>query len=58
MLVNEQVHETIDSLGSEFTMDQLFERLSFIESVKEGLKDIEEGRTLTEEELKEEMKKW
>jgi hypothetical protein len=58
MLVSEQVHETVNTLGSEFTMDQLFERLSFIESVKEGLKDIEEGRTMTEEEFENEMKKW
>jgi predicted transcriptional regulator len=58
MLVREQVHEAVDTLDREFTMDQLFERLSFIESVKEGLKDLEEGNTLTEEEFENEMKKW
>lgn len=58
MLEREQVHEAVNTLGREFAMDQLFERLSFIENVKEGLKDIEEGSTLTEEELEDEMKKW
>ena len=55
MLVNEQVHETIDLLGKEFTMDELFERLNFIENVKEGLLDIESGNVLSEEELEQKM---
>ena len=37
-------------------MDELFKRLSFIEHVKEGLKDIEEGRVFSQEEL--EIEKW
>jgi predicted transcriptional regulator len=39
-------------------MDELFERLSFIEHVKAGLKDIEEGRVFSQEELEIEMEKW
>ncbi len=58
MLVNEQVHKTIDLLGKEFTMDELFERLNFIENVKEGLLDIESGNVLSEEELEQKMQEW
>jgi hypothetical protein len=58
MLVKEEVQKTLNNLGDEFTMDELFERLSFIEHVKAGLKDIEEGRVFSQEELEIEMEKW
>jgi hypothetical protein len=45
MLKKEQVIKIIkDQLPDEFSMDELFERMSFIEHVQKGLKDSEEGR--------------
>jgi hypothetical protein len=59
MLVKEQVINTINELlPNEFSMDALFERMSFIESVEEGLLDSSEGRTITEDELDKEMVEW
>lgn len=59
MLVKDIVLSTIsEQLPNEFTMDTLFERMSFIESVEQGLKDSKEGNTITEEELDKEMQEW
>ncbi|MFN5847417.1 MAG: hypothetical protein ACK43K_02910 [Chitinophagales bacterium] len=44
-----------DQLPDEFSMDELFERMSFIEHVQKGLKDSEEGRTISEEDLDKEI---
>lgn len=53
MLLKEQVIETIqDQLPNEFSMDELFERMSFIEHVQKGLKDSEEGRVVSDENFK------
>ena len=37
MLLKSRVLETIETFENEFSMDELFERMSFIESVQEGL---------------------
>ncbi len=58
MLLKRKVIETVETLNEEFTIDELFEHISFIENVEEGLKDIKEGRTLTESELEKEVQKW
>ncbi|MCE2963968.1 MAG: hypothetical protein ACK5UE_07310 [Chitinophagales bacterium] len=56
MLKKEQVIKIIkDQLPDEFSMDELFERMSFIEHVQKGLKDSEEGRTISEEDLDKEI---
>ena len=56
MLRKEQVIK--EQLPNEFSMDELFERMSFIEHVQKGLKDSEEGRTISEEDLDKEIAKW
>ena len=53
-----QVLETINSFPPEFDLDELIERLIFIEKVEKGLAQIKEGRTKTHEEVKELTKKW
>lgn len=58
MLFKRKVIETIETFNDEFTMDELFEKISFIESVEEGLNDIKLGKTLTEEELEKEVQGW
>ncbi len=58
-MLKEQVIETIqDQLPNEFSMDELFERMSFIEHVQKGLIDSEEGRTISEEDLDKEIAEW
>ncbi len=58
MLLKSKVLEIIEHLPNEFSMDDLFERMSFIESVGQGLNDLKEGRILTETELEKEMQSW
>ena len=56
MLTKEAVNKQINELPDEFTLDELIERLVIVEKVSLGLKDIEEGRTVSEAELDKRMK--
>ncbi|MEQ6120407.1 hypothetical protein [Reichenbachiella sp. MALMAid0571] len=47
-----KVIETLDFLPSEFTTEELIDRLLFIDKVEQGQKDVEEGRIITLEEAK------
>jgi len=54
-----KVIETLDQLPDEFSLEDLVEKLLFIEKVEKGLKDAEEGKTLSVHEAKMRMeKKW
>ncbi len=57
-MTKEIVATAIKNLPEEFDLDDLFERLIFIERVEEGLKDIEEGRTVPLEEVKKIIDGW
>ncbi len=54
-----KVIETLDHLPDEFDIEELVERLLFIEKVEKGLKDSEEGKTMSLQEAKQKMQsKW
>ena len=48
----------INELPSEFNLDELIDRLIFIEKVEKGMDQIKEGKTKTHQEVKELAKKW
>jgi hypothetical protein len=50
--------ETINELPQEFDLDELFERLIFAEKIEKGLKQLDDGKTVTHEKVKEITKKW
>ncbi|MFZ1807346.1 MAG: hypothetical protein WAU36_09005 [Cyclobacteriaceae bacterium] len=50
--------ETIKELPAEFDLDELIERLIFVEKVDKGLKQLDEGKTVSHEKVKELSKKW
>lgn len=50
--------ETINELPQEFELDELMERLVFIEKVEKGLKQLNEGKTFTHEQVKNKVKGW
>lgn len=58
MLTKEKVKKTIDRLPEKFTVDQIIEELVVLNKIEEGLKDIEEGRVFTTDQVKEELKTW
>ena len=57
-MLKEKALEVIENFPSEFELDSLLERLVFIQNVEEGLAQIESGETMTNEELKEDIKTW
>ena len=58
MLDKAKVLFTINQLSSQFTLDELLDRLIFLNKVEEGLEDIKAGRVLKEDEAKERLVKW
>jgi len=58
MLTKEKVKKTIERLPESFTVDQVIEELVVLNKIEEGLKDIEEGRVFTTDQVKQELKAW
>ena len=58
MLTKDKVRKTIDRLPEKFTVDQIVEELVILNRIEEGLKDIEEGRVFTTDQVKKELKTW
>ncbi len=50
--------ETIKELPPEFDLDDLIERLIFVDKVEKGLKQLDEGKTVPHDEVKKITKKW
>lgn len=54
----DKVIESIKELPQEFELETLIEKLIFIEKVEQGLKQIDEGKTISHERVEEIAKKW
>ena len=54
----DKVIESIKELPQEFELETLIERIIFIEKVEQGLKQIDEGKTVSHEQVVEMVKKW
>lgn len=50
--------ETVNEFPQEFELEDLIERLVFVEKVEKGLQQVQEGKTISHEQLKEMTKKW
>jgi len=57
-LTKGKVKKTIERLPDEFTVDQIVEELMVLNKIEEGLKDIEDGRVFTTDQVKQELKTW
>ncbi len=49
----EKILEVVSALTPEFDLEQLIEKLIFIEKVEDGLNQLDEGKTVTHAQLKE-----
>jgi hypothetical protein len=58
MLTKNTVRKTIENLPDSFTIDELIEKLIFIEKVEEGIKQSSEGKTISNEDVKSMIEKW
>ena len=50
--------KTIEKLPSDFSIDELFEKLLFVQKVEEGIKDADKGNVFSTLEAKKKLKKW
>jgi hypothetical protein len=58
MLTKEKLSKTINNLPDKFTIDELIDKLIFMEKVEEGLKQSDEGKVITNEDVKLMIDKW
>ena len=58
MLTKETIQKSLAQLPDSFTIDELIERLIFIENVEEGLKQASNGKTVPHNKVKELIEKW
>ena len=58
MLTREKVIKSIQDLPDSFTIDELIDRLIFIEKLEQGLQQSAEGKVIPHEEVKKIIEKW
>ena len=58
MLTKEKLREQIESFPDEFSLDELVERLIFIEKVERGEKQSLNNEVIEHEQLDKEIGKW
>ena len=58
MLTKDKVKKTIQNLPDSFTIDELIDQLIFMEKVEEGYQQSEEGRVVSNEDVKLMIDKW
>ncbi len=54
----EKVIDAVRELPQEFDLEELIEKLIFVEKVEQGLQQLEEGKTVDHAQVKEMVKKW
>ncbi|MGL4599186.1 MAG: hypothetical protein ACRCYO_16820 [Bacteroidia bacterium] len=52
------VINALEEFPREFALDELMERLIVLEKIELGLQDVANGRTISHQKLKLEVKKW
>jgi hypothetical protein len=57
MLTKESVNESLNQLSDSFTIDELIDKLIFVEKVKNGIKQSSENKVMTTEKAKEKLAK-
>ena len=58
LLEKSDIMQTIRDLHEEVSLEQLIDRLIFIEKVKGGLESAENGKLIPHEQVKKEVSKW
>lgn len=58
MLTKSLVTKQLEKLPEEFTLEDLVEQLILIQKVEKGLKDSDEDKVISEEELDNEIEEW
>ena len=58
MLTKDKLTRSITNLPESFTIDELIDQLIFIEKVEEGLKQSDQGKVVSNEDVKLIIDKW
>jgi predicted transcriptional regulator len=58
MLTKTQIFDTVESFSEFVSLDELIDKLIFIEKVNIGLKQSEKGMVSSEEEVSKKLTKW
>ena len=58
MLTRNTVIQSVNNLPESFTIDELIDRLIFIEKVEQGMKQAEEGNVVSNDDVKKIIEKW
>jgi len=58
MLTRDKVEKSISNLPDSFTIDELIDRLIFIEKVEDGIRKSESGQVISNEDVKLMIDKW
>jgi hypothetical protein len=58
MITKEKVIDSLKNMPDSFSIDELIDKLLFIEKVEKGLEQSEKGEVYTSEQAKEMLKKW
>ncbi|WP_027303082.1 hypothetical protein [Rudanella lutea] len=58
MLTKDKLLDSIKDFPTEFSIDELVERLLFVQKIENGIMQGERGETYTTEELKGKLAKW
>ena len=56
--LKESAVDVIQSMPDDASLDEILEKIFFISQVREGLKDAQEGRVISTEQLIEKSKEW
>ena len=58
MLTKDKIKKTIESLPENPTVEQVIEELILLDKIEQGIKDADEGRVYTTDQVKERLGKW
>ncbi len=58
MLTKEKLNKSINNLPDSFTIDELIDQLIFIEKVEAGLQQSEEGKVISDQDVKLIIEAW
>lgn len=53
-----KVIDAVKEMPNDFELDELIEKLIFIEKIDLGLKEVEENKTIEHENVKKQFKQW
>ena len=58
MITKEKLINHIETFPDNMSIDELIDRLIFVEKLEKRIEESKKGETISEDELKKEMEKW